>query len=1023
VNRPGSLVRPLVLCGIGLAIVLAVGTASLFVHVPEGSIAAIGGALRPSGWRLRRPFAHARFIPLAGRLDGVEVERQTEEGASIRVRLSFAYELEPDRLAGASAARAGMAGAMQVSGLRGMAERLAREALEPIPLAALLPVQFADPTGGAGGSIPAGGAAPAALGGANAPLPRPATEAIARALRASGIEPSALVARVGSPASFAAGTGAVVPEATGLRVLLLGLDGADWGTIDPLLKAGRLPNLARLIENGARGPLRSYDPMISPLLWTTMSTGVGPDAHGVADFQALDPATGRRVPISSRFRRVKALWNILSDAGRSSAFVAWWASYPAETVKGVQVSNLVVFQTLRPRAPGAVAPAGITYPPEYFDQIRPSLGTAADLTFEEVRPILHIGRAEFAEGLATVLKPRTSDDEAPNRKMAQQPVPLAISILAGSKNYAAIAADLAGRRLDLTAVYFEGIDMMGHRFQQCMPPRMALCPEEDFRRYQDAVTGFYVRQDELLGTILKAAGPETTVMVVSDHGFKTGADRPLDVLPFTSQQPVEWHREDGILILSGPGARRARLGPRATLFDIAPTLLYLLGLPASEDMPGRVLLEAIDPKLAASFPVRTIPSYERIGAPRDTLLAAGPGVREAEEELLDNLRALGYIGGDAGNAPRDGGREGAAAPSVAGVTTAPSASSPAGAAAGSSSPAGAAASGPEADTQVFYHRNLATYFMKRRDYPGAAKQLRLANEKQKLPKTYQLLSEALLGMGEPRQAIAALEEGLRTLDAMDPESVLWIVQLCLSEPGGRPAALDAVKRWAGRTARTPGLDDAIAARLLEDAGDRDGAAALYWKSLQADPARAMAAQRLMAILPPERHAALEPIVRRALARDPRIDEYHNLLGVLLATRGRAQEAVESFRRAEELDPENPRFLSNLAAAYAQLGRWDEAAAAYERASTQAPEAGLYMKLGSAYRRLSQPDRALEAFRRARDLGDQGSGPYLGMALAKSEMNRVPEALDLVRQGLERHPDDSALRSLQDALIRKGRSPG
>jgi tetratricopeptide (TPR) repeat protein len=313
--------------------------------------------------------------------------------------------------------------------------------------------------------------------------------------------------------------------------------------------------------------------------------------------------------------------------------------------------------------------------------------------------------------------------------------------------------------------------------------------------------------------------------------------------------------------------------------------------------------------------------------------------------------------------------------------------------------------------------------MKRRDYPSAAKQLRLANEKQKLPKTYQLLSEALLGMGEPRQAIAALDEGLRTLEAMDPESVLWIVQLCLSEPGGRPAALDAVKRWAGRTEKSPGLDDAIAARLLEDAGDRDGAAALYWKSLQADPARAMAAQRLMAILPPEKHAALEPIVRRALARDPRIDEYHNLLGVLLATRGRTQEAVESFRRAEELDPENPRFLSNLAAAYAQLGRWDEAAAAYERASTQAPEAGLYMKLGSAYRRLSQPDRALDAFRRARDLGDQGSGPYLGMALAKAEMNRVPEALDLVRQGLERHPDDSALRSLEDALIRKGRSPG
>jgi tetratricopeptide (TPR) repeat protein len=978
---------------------------SLFVHVPEGSIAAIHGALRPAGWRLRRPFAHVPFIPLAGRLEGVEVERRTDEGASLRIRLSFAYELAPDRLAEAAATPAERMRAIQESGLRGMASLLAREALEPVPVAALLPAHPGGPDSGsaAGASV--------AIGAANAPLSRPAAEAIARALRAGGIEPASLVARIGPPASFAVSSEAPRPEATGLRVLLIGLDGADWSTIDPLLRAGRLSNLARLIENGARGPLRSYDPMISPLLWTTMVTGVGPDVHGVADFQAIDPATGRRMPITSRFRRVKALWNILSDASRSSAFVAWWASYPAEAVRGVQVSNLVIFQTLRPRAPGAVAPAGITYPQQYFEEIRPSLGTAADLTFEEISPILHISRAEFAEGLATVLKPRTSDDESENRKMAQQPVPLAISILAGSKNYAAIAADLAARRLDLTAVYFEGIDMMGHRFQHCMPPRMAICPEQDFRRYRDAVTGFYVRQDELLGTILRAAGPETTVMVVSDHGFKTGADRPLDVLPFTTQQPVEWHREDGILILSGPGARRARLGPRATLFDIAPTLLYLLGLPASEEMPGRVLLEAIDPKFAASFPVRTIPSYERFGAPRDTLVATGPGVREAEEELLDNLRALGYIGGDAGNAPRDGGPPEAGAPVVAGVH-APSATPPA-----------APASGPGADTQVFYHRNLATYFMKRKDYAGAAKQLRLANDRQKLPKNYQLLSEAYLGMGQPRQAIAALEEGLRTIDSMDPESVLWIVQVCLSSDGGRPAALDAVKRWATRTEKRPGLDDAIAGLLREDAGDREGAVGLYWKSLQADPARVVAAQRLMALLPQDRHAALEPYVRRALARDPRIDEYQNLLGVLLAGAGRSEEALESFRRAEELDPENPRFLANLAGAYAQLGRWDEAAAAYERASTLAPEAGLYMKMGSVYRRLAEPERALAAFRRARDLGDQGSGPYLGMALAKAEMNRLPEALDLVRQGLDRHPGDPALRSLQDDLIRRARSPG
>ncbi len=992
-----------------LIVALALGAFSV-LRVPEGMVAVSGDTLRGAGLHLKRPFAPVTLVPLAGRLDGVDIERRTEEGATVRIRLSFGYSLLPDALA-AQAAR------MKVLGtggweLRDVATRIAETALDPMPLAALLP---ADPAHG------------------SAPLPRSATEAIDRALRAAGIEPVHLIARIGQPGSFAEAGSPQALLATGLRILLIGLDGADWDTIGPLVRAGRMPNLARLIDAGVSGPLRSYDPMISPLLWTTMVTGVGPDVHGVADFQAIDEATRRRVPITSRFRRVKALWNILSDAGRTSAFIAWWASYPAEKVDGFQVSNLVVFQTLRPRPAGAAVPAGLTYPPDYLERVLPSLHTAADLTYGEVAQVLHIGRAEYETALREVLKPATSDDEKENRKLAQRPVPLAISILAGSKNYAAIASDLAARHLDLTAVYFEGIDMMGHRFQHCLPPRMAICPEEDFRRYRDAVTGFYIKQDEQIGRIVGAAGTGTTVMVVSDHGFKTGAERPLDVLPFTTEQPVEWHREDGVFLLSGPGARRGRLAPRATLFDVTPTLLYLLGLPASEEMPGRVLVEAIDPGFASAHAARTIPSYERVGAPRETtVVASSQSTREAEEELLENLRALGYISGDPAGGAHASGPEAGAETGGAGIG--PGAPAPptgaSTASAGISPPTGPAGAAPPpgggppgAETQVFYHRNLATYFMKRRDYAQAAEQLRLANERQKLPKNYQLLSEAYLGMGKQDLALAALEEGLRTMESMDPESVLWMVQLALSRNGGHDVATDIARRWAERTARKPGLDDALVGLLREDAGDHDAARALYLKSLRADPARVVAAQRLFALLPKDGRALLEPILRRALARDPRIDEYHDLLGILLAGSGRAQEALEEFRRAAELDPENPRFLANLAGACARLQRWDEAAAVYERACAASPSSGLYLKLGSVYRRQGQPERALAAFRRARDLGDDGSAPFLGMALAKAEMNRLPEAIDVVREGLGSHPQDPALRSLYDDLVRKTRSPG
>ncbi|HEU4403079.1 MAG TPA: tetratricopeptide repeat protein, partial [Candidatus Polarisedimenticolia bacterium] len=757
-------------------------------------------------------------------------------------------------------------------------------------------------------------------------------------------------------------------------------------------------------------PLRSYDPMISPLLWTTMVTGVGPDLHGVADFQAIDDATGKRVPITGRFRKVKALWNILSDAGRSSAFVAWWASYPAEKVNGVQVSNLVVYETLRPKPAGSRLPPGIAFPDDYFPRIRPALHTAADLTFEEMRAILRIDRDEFEAARREVLAPPTSDEESANRRIVQHPVPLAISILTGSKNYATIAADLAAGRRDLTAVYFEGIDMMGHRFQHCLPPRLALCPDADFARYRDAVTSFYVVQDRLLGPILEAAGSGATVLLVSDHGFKTGAGRPVDLLPFTTQQPVEWHDEDGVFILSGPGARRGvRLTGRATLFDIAPTILYLLGLPASRQMPGHPLLEAIDPGLQRAHPPRPpVASYETLGGPREAVATGGPGAEEAEQELLANLRALGYIGGDPGSSPAVGAAPAGGSPGLRTVA-----------------PGGAAASvstGPGAATQVFYHRNLATYFLKQQAYAKAAEQLLLANERQRLPKNYQMLAEAYSGMGRTDEAIAALERGLKEVEGMDPESVLWMVQIRLASPSGRTAALGVARRWASVTAARPGLDDAIAALLAENGGD-PGAAALYRRALAADPTRVIAAQRLYALEGAREGAGLEPILRGALAKDPRIDEYHNLLGAILASTGREREALAELRRATDLDPDNPRFAANLGATLARLGRWEEAAAAYERAAAIEPSPATFMKLGSVYRRLARPEKALACFERARDLGEGGSGPVLGIALAQAEMHRLPEALATVRLGLERHPDDRALRELEDDLVRRTRTPG
>ncbi|HEV8377089.1 MAG TPA: alkaline phosphatase family protein, partial [Candidatus Polarisedimenticolia bacterium] len=95
----------------------------------------------------------------------------------------------------------------------------------------------------------------------------------------------------------------------GAKLLLIGLDGADWRIIDPLIRSGKLPTLARLIRKGARARLKSVEPILSPVAWTSAATGFLPSEHGVLDFLVQDRRTGKAVPVTSRHRKVKAIWN------------------------------------------------------------------------------------------------------------------------------------------------------------------------------------------------------------------------------------------------------------------------------------------------------------------------------------------------------------------------------------------------------------------------------------------------------------------------------------------------------------------------------------------------------------------------------------------------------------------------------------------------------------------------------------------------------------------------------------------
>jgi tetratricopeptide (TPR) repeat protein len=154
------------------------------------------------------------------------------------------------------------------------------------------------------------------------------------------------------------------------------------------------------------------------------------------------------------------------------------------------------------------------------------------------------------------------------------------------------------------------------------------------------IRGAYQFHDMLLQRQLQLAGPDTTVILCSDHGFQSGERRPL-AMPREPAGPAVWHRHYGIVVMAGPGIQQGATIEGACLPDIAPTILHLLGLPAGADMDGRILTGA----LADPAPPCTIPSWD--AEPGDCGMRAEKAPladsSDNDDHLLHHFVALGYI--------------------------------------------------------------------------------------------------------------------------------------------------------------------------------------------------------------------------------------------------------------------------------------------------------------------------------------------------------------------------------------------
>jgi predicted AlkP superfamily phosphohydrolase/phosphomutase len=400
------------------------------------------------------------------------------------------------------------------------------------------------------------------------------------------------------------------------RVVVVGIDGLSPSDVEGEPASARVPALARLARRGALAPLSTVSPTEGPPVWTTLMTGRLPRDHGIrsaSTYRLFGSATewplmprgalvgvleraglAVRLPVTSGARRRRALWNVLDAFGAPSGLVRVWGTHPPETVRGFVLSP---YFHLLSRDPGRAATT--LHPRDLLDEIR-----ARAVSPRDVDPAL--------------LRELAATDVPGDSPLADPLVArLAEESLAPDLTYER-AADVLRKAYDptLLVVAFHGYDLAGHVFfRYAHPEAFGNVSAEDQRRYGRVLPAYAGLLGRWVGEIEKEMRPGDVLLVVSGHGLApsplwrrlvgvlTGAE--VDAASHAGAPP-------GVLVAVGEGIEPGSTVPAASVVDVAPTILYLLGLPVARDMEGRVLTELVTPDFADVNPLTFIPSYESV---------------------------------------------------------------------------------------------------------------------------------------------------------------------------------------------------------------------------------------------------------------------------------------------------------------------------------------------------------------------------------------------------------------------------
>ncbi len=316
------------------------------------------------------------------------------------------------------------------------------------------------------------------------------------------------------------------------KVILIGVDGLTEKVVAKLLSQNRLKNIQYIRDNGSYGRIVSIYPTISPALWTSMATGKNREDHGVIGFQIKDPQTGRLIVTNNSHRKTKAIWNILSEKKMKVGTIGYFNTWPVDAVNGFMISNISISPIER----------GF-YPPEIRKIMREIIApyTSRDLNHLYPFEVLHFRENSlkyftpkmfsYLDRLGTELindyskiknkriYSKTESEQYINffnhkpliRKMLRYYFVDQIRFKYAKKMYK--------NDLDLLALFIKGPDAASHATWEYYEPNLNT-PQTDIKAYKDIIPNYYAFVDRVVGYFLQIADPDTTIILVADHGFE-----------------------------------------------------------------------------------------------------------------------------------------------------------------------------------------------------------------------------------------------------------------------------------------------------------------------------------------------------------------------------------------------------------------------------------------------------------------------------------------------------------------------